>query len=89
MGHEHLTPFGTTPDSNFWDIAAFYTADWNSIKLSAAAAYTWQENGNLTGDEDNLWQAGASILHKPSGLGIYAMGQWERPDGANVCYVSD
>ena len=83
-GTNTLTPFGTTPDSNFWDIAAFYTADWNSIKLSAAAAYTWQENGNLTGDEDNLWQAGASIMHKPSGLGVYAMGQWERPDGANV-----
>ena len=31
------------PDANFWDIAVFYTADWNSIKLSAAAAYTWQE----------------------------------------------
>ena len=23
-------------------------------------------------------------MHKPSGLGVYAMGQWERPDGANV-----
>ena len=83
-GKNDLTQFSTTPESNFWDIAAFYTADWNSIKLSAAAAYTWQENGNLTGDQDNLWQAGASILHKPSGLGIYAMGQWERPDGSNV-----
>ena len=33
-----------TPEANFWDIAVFYTADWNSIKLSAAAAYTWQES---------------------------------------------
>ncbi len=36
--------------SNFWDVAVFYTADWNSIKLSAASAYTWQENGRLTND---------------------------------------
>ena len=38
-----------TTEFNFWDIAGFYTADWNSIKLSAAAAYTWQESC------DQLW----------------------------------
>src|SRR5262245_21290427 len=32
-----------TPDSNFWDAAVFYTADWNSIKVSAAYAFTWTE----------------------------------------------
>ena len=47
-----------TPDANFWDIAVFYTADWNSIKLSAAAAYTWQEaavnsGGFITGSCDD------------------------------------
>src|SRR5262245_1369546 len=68
-------------DQDFWDIAVFYTADWNSIKVSLAAAYTWIESGIDTGDEDNLWQVGGSIMHKPSGLGIYAMGQWENPDG--------
>ena len=41
------TSYGTveqafTPEHNFWDAAGFYTADWNSIKLSAAAAYTKQ-----------------------------------------------
>ena len=30
----------------------FYTADWNSIKLSAAAAYTWIETGVTSGRED-------------------------------------
>ena len=29
-----------TNDSNFWDAAVFYTADWNSIKLTAAYAFT-------------------------------------------------
>ncbi len=32
-----------TSDSNFWDFALFYTADWNSIKMSLAGAYTWME----------------------------------------------
>ena len=35
-------------NQDFWDIAVFYTADWNSIKLSAAAAYTWMEDANGT-----------------------------------------
>jgi hypothetical protein len=74
----------TSEDQDFWDIAAFYTADWNSIKLSLAGAYTWIETGVANGAEDNLWQAGGSILHKPSGLGIYALGQWERPDGGGA-----
>ena len=83
-GTNDLTPFGSTTDSHFWDFAGFYTADWNSIKLSAAAAYTWQETGNVTGSEVNLFQAGGSILHKPSGFGIYAMGQWENTEGSQT-----
>jgi hypothetical protein len=71
-------------DQDFADIAVFYTADWNSIKVSAAAAYTWIETGALTGTETDLWQVGGSIMHKPSGLGVYAMGQWEESGGANV-----
>jgi hypothetical protein len=95
-----------TPELNFWDIAGFYTADWNSIKLSAAAAYTWQESAVLNGSftpgecdfdfgnpfdpcftdsdnltESNLFQIGASILHKPSGLGIYGLYQTEESGG--------
>jgi hypothetical protein len=66
-----------TPDSNFWDAAAFYTADWNSIKLSAAYAFTWLESNPLNGGEEHIHQVGGTIMHKPSGLGIYAMGEWE------------
>jgi hypothetical protein len=32
-----------SPESNFWDLAVMYTADWNSIKLSAAYTYTWMK----------------------------------------------
>jgi hypothetical protein len=77
-------PFTSTTESNFWDIAVFYTADWNSIKLSAAAAYTWQESSLLTFEEVDLWQTGASIMHKPSGLGIYGMYQKEESGGSFV-----
>jgi hypothetical protein len=66
-----------TRDSNFWDLALFYTADWNSIKISLAGAYTWIESNPLNGGEEDVWQIGGSIMHKPSGLGVYAMGEWE------------
>jgi hypothetical protein len=72
---------GSTQDSEFADIALFYTADWNSIKLSAAYAYTWIETGAVTGDDVDLHQVGASIMHKPSGLGLYGMYQAEQADG--------
>jgi hypothetical protein len=75
---------GSTVDAEFADVALFYTADWNSIKVSASYAYTWIETGAITGSEVDLHQVGASIMHKPSGLGIYAMGQWEQPDGRVV-----
>jgi hypothetical protein len=92
-----------TSEQDFWDIAVFYTGDWNSIKLSAAAAYTWIETAagfsggaecfdevnfgegaffcNPAGSVD-LWQIGASIMHKPSGLGVYAMYQHEDSPGS-------
>ena len=90
-------PFGTalgslypnTDDSHFWDIAAFYTADWNSIKLSLAYAYTWMESNPLNGGEEDIHQVGGTILHKPSGLGVYAMGQWEiaSKSDSSVCAI--
>jgi hypothetical protein len=98
-----------TSDYDFWDIAVFYTGDWNSIKVSAAAAYTWIETsvadrhgtfrdvdfrshdfceaGLLEdadcgrGSETDLFQVGASIMHKPSGLGIYGLYQHEDNSG--------
>jgi hypothetical protein len=73
-----------TPDDNFWDIALFYTGDWNSIKLSMAASYTWQETSVTTGEEDDLFQIGTSVMHKPSGLGIYGLYQHEETGGGRV-----
>jgi hypothetical protein len=75
-----LLPHPATRDSHFWDIAAFYTADWNSIKLSLAYAFTWMESNPLNGGEETQHQVGGSIMHKPSGLGIYAMASWELAD---------
>jgi hypothetical protein len=100
-----LQPFATshldfidTTDTDFADVAVFYTGDWNSIKLSAAASYTWIETavrpliagsvlGPLTAigtDTDgDLFQIGASIMHKPSGFGIYGYYQHEETGGRN------
>ena len=47
-----------SPDSNFWDMALMYTADWNSIKLSAACYVHLDGEGQPHGrPEDNLWRA--------------------------------
>ncbi len=85
-GTNTLTPSGTTPDSNFWDIAAFYTADWNSIKLSARRclylAREWQPSPAT--QKLTSGKLAVAVMHKPSGLGIYAMGQWEKTEGSNV-----
>jgi hypothetical protein len=95
-----------SPESNFWDLAVMYTADWNSIKLSAAYTYTWEQSALLSGSfspgfcdprgedgtsacigdqnslhNDNLHQIGASILHKPSGLGIFGQYTHEETGG--------
>ncbi len=77
-----FTPRPATRDSHFWDIALFYTADWNSIKLSAAYAFTWEETNPLNGAEETIHQVGGSVMHKPSGLGVYAMAEWEQADKA-------
>ena len=82
-----------------------YTADWNSIKLSAAYTFTWMESaarfGLLRGwvlrfrpldeadcfndlnslENDKLHQIGGSILHKPSGLGIFGQYTHESTGG--------
>jgi hypothetical protein len=73
----------STRDSNFWDAAVFYTADWNSIKISLAGAYTYLESNPLNGGQEDIYQVGGTIMHKPSGLGIYATGNWEDVSNAN------
>jgi hypothetical protein len=67
-------------DFDFADVAVFYANDWGNWKVSAAYAFTWIETGVITGDEVHLHQAGGSIMHVPSGIGLYAMGQLEQAD---------
>ena len=84
-GSNSLTgPFAQADDADFWDIAAFYTGDWGNFKVSAAYAYTWIESSIVTGNRANLNQVGASIMHTPSGLGIYGMFQNEDTKGINA-----
>jgi hypothetical protein len=70
--------------SNFWDIAAFYNQDWGSFKVSLAYAYTWMEANPLNGGQEDYHQVGGTIMHTPSGLGIYATGNWELTSKAAV-----
>jgi predicted porin len=72
-----------THDSNFWDIAAFYNNDWGDFRISAAYAYTWLEANPLNGGEEKYHQVGATLMHVPSGLGVYATGNWELTSNAN------
>ena len=74
----------TTSNSNFWDAAVFYNDDWfTNWKVTAAYAFTWLESNPLNGGEETIHQVGGTIMHSPSGLGVYAMGQWEDVDRAN------
>ncbi len=75
-----LTTFAD--DFDFADVAVFYANDWGNWKVSAAYAYTWIESAVTTGSEADLHQAGGTIMHTPTGLGVYGMGQWEQTSGA-------
>jgi predicted porin len=78
-----LLPHPSTNDSNFWDIAAFYNNDWGDFRVSAAYAFTWLETSPLNGGEEEIHQVGATLMHVPSGLGVYATGNWEMTSNAN------
>jgi hypothetical protein len=76
-------------EDDFWDVALKYAADWNTIKLSAAAGYTHLTDerylaggGGIAGfkKDDDLFQVGASAMHVPSGLFIYGLYQYEKAD---------
>jgi predicted porin len=77
-GANRLTgPFALADDSDFADVAVFYANDWGNWKVSAAYAFTWIETAVTTGNESDLHQVGGTIMHTPTGLGVYGMGQWE------------
>ena len=71
-----------TADSDFWDIAVFYNEDWGDFRVSAAYAYTWLEANAFNGGEQDYHQVGGTLMHVPSGLGIYATGNWELTSNA-------
>jgi predicted porin len=75
---------GVIPSSsnNFWDIAAFYNGDWGDFKVSAAYSYTWVETAVFTSTQSDINQAGATVMHVPTGLGLYGMYQNEDAAGA-------
>ena len=73
-------------EDDIGDVALKYAADWNSIKVSAAAGYTQSTDeryisggGGLAGfhQDSQLFQVGASVLHVPSGLFVYGLYQTE------------
>ena len=75
------------PNIDAYDVAVFYNDDWwTNWKVSAAYSFTHMD-GNLLaaanfGDNVDLHQAGASVMHVPSGLGIYGMYQLDALDGS-------
>ena len=76
------TPFVTSPNANFWDIAGFYNGDWGNFKVSSAASYTWIETGVISLAQTDLFEVGTTVMHTPTGLGIYGMYQHEDTDAA-------
>ncbi|WP_083226536.1 porin [Methyloligella halotolerans] len=78
------------------DVAVFYNGDWGNFKTTAAYAYT-HTSGSGTGlpfptADSDLHQVGATVMHEPSGLGLYGMYQYETLDlvaapDTNVWYL--
>jgi porin-like protein len=83
---EFLENLQVAPNIDVYDAALFYNGDWGNFKVSAAYSYTHMD-GNLlgglanTGADVNLHQVGATVMHVPSGLGIYGMYQNDGLEG--------
>jgi hypothetical protein len=65
---------------DFWDVAARYAAEWNSVKVAAAVAYSEQKDENpfagagpANFERDSAYfQAGLYVQHVPTGLFVYS-----------------
>jgi len=64
-------------EDDFWDVAARYAGEWNSVKVSIAAAYS-QTNSTANNSpnviqpfDSGYFQIGAYAEHVPTGLFIY------------------
>jgi hypothetical protein len=83
--------FGTALNDapEVWDLAVFYTGDWGDFKLSGAYSYT-QSNGNYfsanPSGETQIHQFGGTVMHAPTGLGIYGYYNYEEIDANYVNY---
>lgn len=85
----NIVPGAAIPNIDTYDLAVFYNGDWGNFKVSAAYSYTHMD-GNLLvpglnggfGDDVDLHQVGATVMHVPSGLGIYGMYQHDALDGS-------
>ncbi|MEM9591930.1 MAG: hypothetical protein AAF967_11405, partial [Pseudomonadota bacterium] len=74
-------------DSKFWDIAVMYNEDWGDFRVAAAYAYTWIESNVLNGSSQDYHQVGGTLMHTPTGLGLYGTGNWEiMGSGENDCF---
>ena len=82
-------PINDAPE--VWDLAVFYTGDWADFKISAAYSYT-NSNGNLFSRNQtaasNVHQFGGTVMHAPTGLGIYGYYNYEEIDGNYVHQVT-
>ena len=81
LGPTTSTPF-EAPE--VWDLAVIYNDDWGDFKVSAAYSYT-QSNGNTfsanTSADASIHQVGATVMHAPTGLGVYGYYNYEEIDG--------
>ncbi len=79
-------------EDDFWDVAARYANTWGNFKVSAAVGYnevtderyTAGAGGGLPPADGKFFQAGASVLHVPTGLFVYGLYSHDDNDGATI-----
>ena len=84
-----LGVYATTPEA--WDAAVFYNGEWGNFKTSAAYSFTHINAavGSAAPTADNdIHQFGMTVMHVPSGLGVYGMYQNDSTDGNFVNAVT-
>jgi len=80
-------------EDNFWDVAGRYAGEWNSVKVSVAAAYS--QTNSTSGNSGNViqlpdtgyFQIGAYAEHIPTGLFVY--GAYGHLDYQNDTFYGD
>ncbi len=76
-------------EDDMWDVAARYAGEFSGFKLAAAAAYNELSDENfgvVAGDTFQYFQAGAFLMHVPTGLfayGAYGDAQYQTTAGGS------